>query len=116
MSRKEINSVTLVGRAGQDPEIRYFESGTSLTTFSIAVNRPTKNKETDWFDIKIWGRPAEIASEYVRKGTLVGIMGQVDFDSWNDKSTGELVTKPVIAATDLRLLGSKADNQAFQNN
>ncbi len=115
MSRKEINSVTLVGRAGQDPEIRYFESGTSLTTFSVAVNRPTKNKETDWFDIKLWGRQAEIASEYVRKGSLVGIMGQVDFDTWNDKNSGELVTKPVIAATDIRLLGSKADNQYMNN-
>lgn len=116
MSVKDINQVTIIGRVGKDPELRYFESGNSLATFSLAVNRPTKNKETDWFDIKIWGRQAEIAGEYVRKGSLIGIIGQVDFDSWNDKTTGELQTKPVISATDLRLLGSKADNAAYNNN
>lgn len=115
MSRKEVNQVTVVGRVGQDPELRYFESGNSLATFSVAVNRPTKNKETDWFDIKLWGRQAEIAGEYVRKGSLVGIIGQLDFDSWNDKVTGAPVTKPVIAATDLRLLGSKSDNAVSNN-
>lgn len=115
MSRKEINQATIIGRVGQDPELRYFESGNSLATFSLAVNRPTKNKETDWFDIKIWGRQAEIAGEYVRKGSLIGIVGQVDFDSWNDKSSGELQIKPVISATDLRLLGSKSDN-SYTNN
>ena len=116
MSRNEINQVTIVGRVRQDPELRYFESGTNLATFSLAVNRPTKNKETDWFEVKIWGRPAEIAGEYVRKGSLIGVTGQVDFDSWNSKDSGELQVKPVIAATDLRLLGSKADNASYQNN
>lgn len=116
MSRKEINQVTVIGRVGQDPELRYFESGNSLASFSMAVNRPTKNKETDWFDIKIWGRQAEIAGEYVRKGSLIGIIGQVDWDSWNDKSSGELVVRPIISATDLRLLGSKSDNADYQNN
>jgi single-strand DNA-binding protein len=115
MSRNEINQATIVGRVGKDPELRYFESGTNLATFSLAVNRPTKNKETDWFDIKIWGRPAEIAGEYVRKGSLIGITGQIDFESWTSKE-GELQVKPVISATELRLLGSKADNAAFQNN
>ena len=110
MSRKEINHVVIVGRAGQDPEIRYFESGSSLCSFSVAVNRPTKNKETDWFDIKLWGRQAEIAGEYVRKGSLIGIEGNVDFDSWTDKSSGQLKVKPVISASNLRLLGSKSDN------
>jgi single-strand binding protein len=68
-----VNSIVLVGRAGRDPEMRYFESGRVKTTFSIAVNRPTKEKETDWFDIEIWGRQAEIAGEYVRKGSLIGL-------------------------------------------
>ena len=52
----------------------------------------------------------------MRKGSLIGIVGQVDWDSWNDKNTGDLQIKPVIAGTDLRLLGSKADNAAFNNN
>ncbi len=112
MSRNEINQATIVGRVGKDPELRYFESGSSMATFSVAVNRPTKNKETDWFDIKLWGKSAEIAGEYVRKGSLVGIIGQVDFDSWNDKTTGDLQVKPVISGSELRLLGSKADSIA----
>ncbi|MDD9898653.1 MAG: single-stranded DNA-binding protein [Candidatus Melainabacteria bacterium] len=116
MSKKEINNVTLVGRVGQDPELRYFESGSSMATFSLAINRPTRNKETDWFDIKLWGKQAEIAGEYVRKGSLIGIAGGVDWDYWNDKNTGDLVTKPVIMGNELRLLGSKADNAAYAAN
>jgi single-strand DNA-binding protein len=112
MSRKEINQVTIVGRVGQDPELRYFESGTSMASFSVAVNRPTKDKVTDWFDVKLWGRQAEIAGEYARKGALVGITGQLDWDSWNDKTSGELVVKPVISGNDLRLMGSKSDSAA----
>jgi single-strand DNA-binding protein len=51
----------------------------------------------------------------VRKGSLVGILGQLDFESWNDKNTGALQVKPVISASDLKLLGSKSDN-AYSNN
>jgi single-strand DNA-binding protein len=104
-----INSLVLVGRAGRDPEMRYFESGRVKTTFSMAVNRPTKEKETDWFDIEIWGRQAEVAGEYVRKGSLIGIEGRLDFNRWTDDS-GNKNIKPVIAATGLRLLGSKKDS------
>jgi single-strand DNA-binding protein len=116
MSRKEVNQVVLVGRVGRDPEIRYFESGTSMATFSLAVNRPTKDKKTDWFDIKLWGRQAEIAGEYVRKGSLIGIEGSLDFDSWNDKTTGELQVKPVIMGSNLRLLGSRNEEAAMAAN
>ncbi len=116
MSRKEVNQVVLVGRVGRDPEIRYFESGTSMATFSLAVNRPTKDKKTDWFDIKLWGRQAEIAGEYVRKGSLIGIEGSLDFDTWNDKTSGELQVKPMIMGSSLRLLGSRNDEAAMANN
>ncbi len=106
MSRKEFNQVVLVGRVGKDPEIKYFESGTSIASFSLAVNRPSKDKKTDWFDIKLWGRQAEIAAEYVRKGSLVGIDGNLDFESWTDNA-GELQIKPSILGNNLRLLGSR---------
>ena len=102
-----VNSVILVGRAGRDPEMRYFESG--RVTFSIAVNRPTKEKETDWFDIEIWGRQAEIAGEYVRKGSLIGVEGRLDFNRWTDDG-GNKNVKPIVHAQNLRLLGSKRDN------
>ena len=106
-----INSVVIVGRAGRDPEMRYFESGRVKTTFSLAVNRPTKEKETDWFDIEIWGRQPEIAGEYVRKGSLIGIEGRLDFNKWTDDQ-GTKHVRPYVNGSNLRLLGSKRDNQA----
>lgn len=105
----DLNNVVLVGRSGRDAEIRYFESGKVVTQFSIAVNRPSKDAPTDWFDIELWGKQAEIAGEYVKKGSLVGVEGKVRWDSWNDKNTGEPQTKPKVVADNLRLLGSKKD-------
>ena len=106
----DINHIVLIGRAGRDPEMRYFESGRVVTNFTLAVNRPVKDGQTDWFDIEIWGKPAEIAGEYVKKGSLIGIEGKVRWDSWNSKDTGELNIKPMIVAENIRLLGSKKDN------
>ena len=104
-----VNSVVLVGRAGKDPEMRYFESGKVKTTLTLAVNRPTKEKETDWFDIEIWGKQAEVAGEYVKKGSLIGIEGRLEFSKWVDDS-GKKNTRPFISASSIRLLGSNKDN------
>ncbi len=106
----DINHIVLVGRSGKDPEMRYFDSGKVVTTFTLAVNRPIKDGQTDWFDVEIWGKPAEIAGEYVKKGSLIGIEGKIRWDSWNSKDTGELMTKPLVIADNIRLLGSKKDN------
>src|SRR4029079_1143512 len=103
-----VNAVMLVGRAGRDPEMRYFESGRVKTTFSLAVNRPTKEKETDWFDIALWGRQAEVAGEYVRTGALVGIEARLDFSRWTDDG-GVKHIRPIVNGNNLRLLGSKSD-------
>lgn len=103
-----VNAVMLVGRVGKDPEMRYFESGRVKTTFSVAVNRPTKERETDWFDIELWGRQAEFAGEYVRKGRLVGVEGRLDFSSWTDDG-GVKHSRPFVNASNVRLLDSKAD-------
>jgi single-strand DNA-binding protein len=108
-----LNTCTLVGRAGADPEIKYFESGRAKTTFNLAVDRPVKRTEgvdsTDWFRIELWGKSAEIAAEYVKKGKLVGIIGRLEFQRWTD-ANGQKHELPVIAANELRLLGSKNDN------
>ena len=106
----DINHMVLVGRAGRDPEVGYFDSGKVVTTFSLAVNRPVKDSQTDWFDIEIWGKQAEIAGEYVKKGSLIGIEGKIRWDTWNHKETGEPMTRPVVVADNIRLLGSKKDN------
>ena len=113
-----INSVTLVGRAGRDPEVRYFESGTVVANLTMAVNRRNRNDEPDWFNLEIWGKQAKVAADYVKKGSLIGITGSFKLDSWKDRNTGEDRNKPVVRVDRLELLGSKRDseNSNFQSN
>jgi len=107
-----INTVILVGRVGKRPIIKYFESGKIQTTFSLAVNRPKKSQEhesiADWFKIEIWGRFAEIANEYIRKGSLVGIEGRLTFKKWKDNYGNERESF-FIVASNFRLLSNKDD-------
>ena len=111
----EINTVNLVGRAGREPDVRYFESGSTVANFSLAVNRRSRDEEPDWFNIEVWGKQAQIAADYVRKGSLIGITGSLKIDSWKDKNTGEDRYKPVIRVDRLNLLGSKKDNEINNN-
>ena len=92
----EINTINLVGRAGREPDVRYFESGSIVANFTLAVNRRTRDEEPDWFNLEIWGKQAQIAADYVKKGSLVGITGSLKIDSWKDKNTGEDRYKPVV--------------------
>ncbi len=112
-----LNKVHLVGRCGRDPEVKYFESGKIVANFAIAVNRNTSNRDEppDWFDLEVWDKTAEIASNYVKKGSLIGISGSLKFDRWSDRTTGEERRKAVIRVDKLELLGSKADNQQQQS-
>tara|TARA_Y100001968_G_scaffold328353_1_gene375343 strand:- start:1801 stop:2190 length:390 start_codon:yes stop_codon:yes gene_type:complete len=112
-----INSVTLVGRAGRDPEVRYFESGSVVANLTMAVNRRSKRDEPDWFNLEIWGKQAQVAADYVKKGSLIGITGSFKLDSWKDRKTGEDKSKPVVRVDRLELLGTKKDNenQVFNN-
>ncbi len=106
-----LNIVNLVGRAGREPELRYFESGNVVATLTLAVDRRRKGDDTpDWFELELWGRTAEIAGNYVHKGKQIGITGSLRFDRWRDKATGEPRQKPVIRVERLELLGSKGDS------
>ncbi len=109
-----LNKVHLVGRAGRDPEVKYFDSGKVVCNFTLAVNRASGNRDEppDWFDLEIWDKTAEVAKNYVRKGSLVGISGSLKFDRWNDRTTGDERQKPVIRVDRLDLLGSRKDNEA----
>lgn len=106
-----MNSAVLVGRAGQDPEVKYFESGKVKTSFSVAVNRwdpKTKSEVADWFNIEVWDKQAEFAGEYVKKGRLVAIDGRITISKWSDAS-GDEKQRFLVNATNIRLLGSKRD-------
>ncbi|MBD2164490.1 single-stranded DNA-binding protein [Calothrix membranacea FACHB-236] len=108
-----INVVTLVGRVGSDPDIKYFESGSVKCRLTLAVNRRSRNRdEPDWFTLELWDKTAEIAGNYVRKGSLIGIKGSLKFDTWSDRQTGASRSSPIIRVDQLELLGSKRDNEA----
>jgi single-strand DNA-binding protein len=102
-----VNSITLVGRAGRDPEVKYFESGSVVANLTLAVNRRSRDDEPDWFNLEIWGKQAQVAADYVRKGSLVGIIGSFKLDRWTDRSSGEERTRPVIRVDRLELLGGR---------
>jgi single-strand DNA-binding protein len=107
-----INVVTLVGRVGGDPDIKYFDSGKVKCRLTLAVRRRSRNSdEPDWFELEIWGNTAEVAKNYVKKGSLIGVKGALKFDSWSDRNTGTNRSKPVIHVDQLDLLGSKRDSE-----
>jgi single-strand DNA-binding protein len=109
LDRPGVNSVALAGRAGRDPEVSYFESGVMVAKFTLAVNRRSRDDKPDWFPLEIWGQQAQVAADYVRKGSLLGITGSFKLDRWIDRTTGEERSKPVITVDRLELLGSKRD-------
>ncbi|HEY9659114.1 MAG TPA: single-stranded DNA-binding protein [Allocoleopsis sp.] len=111
-----LNLITLVGRVGRDPEVKYFESGSVVCRLTLAVDRGRKNSdEPDWFNLEIWGKTAEVAANYVRKGSLIGVTGALKFDRWQDRNTGAERTSPVVKVDQMRLLGSRRDNEATMN-
>ena len=106
-----MNTVTVIGRAGQDAEIKYFESGKVKTSFSLAVNRwdaKTKEEVTDWYNIEVWDKQAEFAGEYIKRGRQVAVDGRISVSKWNDPS-GETRERFLVVANNVRLLGSKRD-------
>lgn len=107
-----INSVVIVGRVGQDPEMKYFESGKVKTVFSVAVNRWTKEGDkTDWYRIELWDKQAEVAGEYVKKGRLVQVEGRLDINKWTGQDGAER-EMCIVRGSNLRLLGGKGDQSA----
>lgn len=104
-----MNNITLIGRAGRDPEVRYFESGSNVANLTLAVNRRSRDEDPDWFNLEIWGKQAQVAADYVRKGSLIGVIGRIRMEKWTDRSTGQERMKPVVTVDRLELLSSKRD-------
>jgi single-strand DNA-binding protein len=107
-----LNVVNLVGRVGADPEVRYFESGKVLCKLTLAVDRRSRNNEKpDWFNLELWGKTAEVAANYVKKGSLIGIQGALKIDTLTNRD-GYSYSKPVIRVDRMDLLGSKRDSDS----
>lgn len=108
-----MNTVLVVGRSGRDTEQpKYYESGRSRATFSLAVNRwdsRTSSEITDWFNFEAWDKQAEWASKYIKKGTLVSVEGRIRTTNWTDQ-TGANRQSYIITASNIRFVGSKKDS------
>lgn len=109
------NMILVIGRVGRDPEVRTFDSGRAKATFTLAVNRPIKDKNgnhpTDWFNVELWGKSAELAGELVRKGALIAVNGACNIDEWVDRE-GQKQRMVKVAAEGFQLLESKKDAEA----
>ncbi|MCB0284519.1 MAG: single-stranded DNA-binding protein [Calditrichaeota bacterium] len=116
MSRGTVNKVILLGRLGQDPEMRYAPSGTAIATFSIATNSRQKSAEGEWVDKTEWhnilafGKNAEFAGEYLKKGKQVYIDGRLQTSSWEDQQ-GQKKYKTEIVISELQLIGPKGGEE-----
>lgn len=106
-----LNSVNLVGRAGSNPDVKFFESGSMKATITLAVNRKQKNSEPDWFLLEFWGKTAQVVSQYVHKGNLIAVTGSLKIEKWVDKKNQTDHSRPVIDVRELKLLGSKEQSQ-----
>ena len=107
------NKVILLGNLTRDPEIKYTPKGTAIANIGLAVNRVysndqgEKNEETTFIDVELWGRTAEIAQEYLRKGRPVLIEGRLKLDQWDDKQTGQKRSKLRVVGETMQLLGGR---------
>jgi single-strand DNA-binding protein len=112
-----VNKVILVGRLGRDPETRYTSGGQAVGNFSVATDESYKDrngerqKRTEWHKIVVWGKQAEIAQQYLKKGSLVFIEGRIQSREWQDKE-GQKRTSFEIVANNFRMLGGRAEGAA----
>jgi len=109
---KSVNKVILIGRLGRDPELKYTGTGTPFCRFSIATddswtdkNSGERQERTEWHNIVVWNKLAEICNEYLRKGRLVYIEGSLQTREWDDQEGNKRKTTEVVAR-DMVLLGS----------
>jgi len=112
-----VNKAILIGNLGRDPEIKYTPSGQAVTNFSIATTERYKDKNgeqqerTTWHNIVAWGRQAEIAKEYLAKGSPVYIEGRIDNRSYEDKDGNKRYISEIVVQR-LQLLGRRGESSS----
>lgn len=121
MQKSSVNKVIIVGNLGQDPEARFTPQGTAVTNLSIATNESWKNQEgqiqdrTEWHRVVLYGKMAETASEYMKKGSMVYVEGRLRTKEWEDQNQNKRKTTEIMC-DNFTMLGRRADNQPNQNN
>ena len=109
-----MNKVILIGNLGKDPEVKHLESGTTVANVTLATSKKytDKNKErkeeTTWHDLVFWGKAAEIAEKYLRKGSKIAVEGEIKKREWEDKE-GNKRYNTDITVREFEMLTAKAD-------
>jgi|SRR3954470_13545176 single-strand DNA-binding protein len=107
------NKVLLLGNLTRDPEVRYTPKGSAVADLGIAVNRQytldtgEKREEVTFVDVTFWGRTAEVAGEYLKKGRSVFIEGRLQLDTWDDKQSGQKRSKLKVIGEMMQMLGGR---------
>lgn len=114
-----LNKVMLIGNLGKDPEVRYTTSGTAVASFSIATSERFKAKSgeweerTEWHNVVLWGKLAEIAGEYLAKGKTVYIEGRLQTRKWQDRDGRDRYTTEIVGEK-MQMLSAKGDGGTRQ--
>ena len=107
------NKVILLGNLTRDPEVRYTPKGSAVADLGIAVNRQytlesgEKREEVTFVDVTFWGRTAEVAGEYLKKGRPVFIEGRLQLDTWDDKQSGQKRSRLKVIGETMQMLGAR---------
>lgn len=116
MATRGVNKVILVGNLGNDPEVRYSQAGAAITNISVATSESWKDKQTgqpqertEWHRVVFFNRLAEIAGEYLRKGSKVYLEGSLRTRKWQDKEGQDKYTTEIVAA-EMQMLDSRGDS------
>lgn len=109
------NKVILLGNLTRDPELRYTPKGSAIARLGMAVNRSYKTEagetmeEVTFIDIDAWGKQAELISQYLRKGNPLFVEGRLKLDQWDDKNTGQKVSKLRVVMENFQFVGGRAE-------
>ncbi|ENE1198170.1 single-stranded DNA-binding protein [Salmonella enterica] len=123
MASRGVNKVILVGNLGQDPELRYMPNNTAVANLSLATSDTWKDKQTgeqrertEWHRVVLYGKLAEVASEYLRKGSQVYIEGELRTRKWTDQSGQERYTTEVVVSMQgtMQMLGGRGNGGSGQ--
>ena len=123
MASRGVNRVTILGNLGNDPEVKYTASGSAITNLTVATSESwndkatgEKKENTEWHRVVLFGKLAEVAGEYLRKGSQVYIEGQLRTRKWTDNAGVEKYTTEVVVGMNgvMQMLGGKQDGKPKQ--
>ncbi|MBA7686137.1 Single-stranded DNA-binding protein [subsurface metagenome] len=112
-----VNKAILVGFVGNDPEVRYLDSGTPVANFRLATSENYTNKagekvsQTEWHNIVLWRGLAEVAEKYVKKGTQIYIEGRIRTRAWDDRDGNKRYTTEIVA-DNMQMMGKRGDSSS----